>query len=1104
MARSLRTGMIFLLAIMFYVPLARAAEPQKVTVQVEKSSLRQIFKEIEKQTTYHFSYDNDAVDNRKDITLNEVAQPVDAVLGKALEGRELSYKIMSDNTITITSNKKGSDTNGSKMVSATGSVTDTSGEPIIGATVRVRNSNLVAVTDINGNFQMEVPEDAVLDVSFIGYTPAKSQAVSGKPINIQLHEDDNLLDEVVVVGYGVQKKVNVVGSIATVESGQLEGRTGGSLSNMINGYLSGVTITQGSGSPGSDQPTIRVRGVGSFGADPSPLILVDGLPGNINDLTPAEVESISVLKDAASAAIYGSRAANGVILVTTKNGREGKTRVTYNGTVGWSSAVDLPKLAHSYEYAEFYNMAVGTESYTPEMIQKFRDGSDPDNYADELYLEELLGSHPLQTKHELSISGGTSRINYQLTGAYMRTNGFFKKSYYDRFNGRLNLQAKLADNFRMNVILNGTIGNRHEPSTPGVLDSGGNGALITQALRYPGLWPSYMSDNTVGLGPKLQGTPISWLDCASFYRDDIDRYKAQINFEYDILPGLTAKVIGGYNYTMAQTRNYRADMTLTDGRGTGPSSLTENWSKTAYKTLQALVDYNVDFNRNHIGVLLGYTWEDERQRTLGGFRNNFPSDDVPYLSAGGVDGQTNSGAGYDWAVQSVIGRLNYNFDERYLLEGTFRYDGSSRFPNDCKYGFFPSVGAGWRIANENFWKENEKLRFVSNLKLKASYGILGNNNIGNYPYQSVYVLGSNYVFGGVYTQGAAITTYVDPNLQWEKTRTFDFGIETGFLNNRITFNASYFDRLTHDILYKPSASFSDIFGLAVSEINTGKVANRGWEFEVGHRNRIGEVNYFVNANLSIISNKVKTLGMGNVTQNNGMVGNGSNLFIGYPMQMIYGYKTDGVFLSEEEVTSWVDQSAIAKGSGVGDIRYVDIDGDGKVTTSDRTYLGSQIPKFNYGISAGLDWKGVDFSFLLQGVSKVSGTLSTYAGYAFWQEGNIQRWQMEGCWNVQQTNRYPEYPRLEVLSNSGSRNTLTSDFWVRDAWFLKVRNIQLGYTIPSKWLTNLKVNSVRAYITLDNPFSFNGYPEGWDPEKRSNGGSYYPTMRSYTFGLTINI
>lgn len=1101
--KKLKPVIALLLCLLCFIPPSMGAESQRVTVDVANATLRQLFKAIEDQTTYHFSFDSKAIDNQADVTIKMVDQPVGKVLDTAFKGRGLQYNIVSDKSIVVSVSDKTSKSSKSRRM-ITGTVIDSNNEPVIGATIRVPETGGITLTDINGNYSIEAPDNATVEVSYIGSRPEKAKAKGEGPLNFTMTTDENLLDEVVVVGYGVQKKVNVVGSIATVDSKDLEGRTGGSVSNMLNGYLSGVTITQGSGSPGADQGTIRVRGVGSFGADPSPLILVDGLPGNMNDLTPAEIENVSVLKDAASAAIYGSRAANGVILVTTKNGREGKTRVTYNGTVGWSEAVDLPKFAHSYEYAEYYNMAVGKETYTPEMIQKYRDGSDPDNYADEMYLEELLGTHPLQTRHEISISGGSSKLSYRVTGAYMRSNGFFRKSYYDRFNGRLNLSAKLAKNLTMNVILNGTFGDRNEPSSPGAMDVAGNSAIIGQAVRFPGLVPSYMQDGSVGLGPKLMGTPVAWVDCASFYKQEIDRYKAQLNFAYEIIPGLTAKVIGGYNYTLSQTRDYRTNMTLTDGRGTGPSSLTNSWARTTYKTFQAIVDYNVNINRHNIGVLVGYTWEDEGQRTINGNRNNFPSDNVPYLSAGGVDGQTNGGGGYDWAVQSVIGRLNYNYDERYLLEGTFRYDGSSRFPTDSKYGFFPSVGAGWRIANENFWKENDNLKFVSNLKLKASYGILGNNNIGNYPYQSVYALGSNYVFGGVFTQGAAITTYVDPNLKWEKTHTWDIGIESGFFNNRLTFNAAYFDRRTKDILYQPSASFSSIFGLAVSQINTGEVSNRGWEFELGHRNRVGNVNYRVSANLSVINNKVQTLGMGNVTQNNGMVGNGSDLFIGYPMQMIYGYKSDGVFLTDDEVSEWYDQTAIAKGSGAGDIRYVDLDGDGKVTTADRTFLGSRIPKYNYGLSAGIDWNGIDFSFLLQGVAKVSGTLSTMAGYAFWQEGNIQRWQMEGCWNVQQSNRYPDYPRLEALSNSGSNNTLTSDFWVRDASFLKVRNIQLGYTIPAKALRPFKLSNVRAYLTLDNPFSFNKYPEGWDPEKRSNGGSYYPTMRSYTFGLTINL
>lgn len=381
---------------------------------------------------------------------------------------------------------------------------------------------------------------------------------------------------------------------------------------------------------------------------------------------------------------------------------------------------------------------------------------------------------------------------------------------------------------------------------------------------------------------------------------------------------------------------------------------------------------------------------------------------------------------------------------------------------------------------------------------------MGNNNIGNYPYQSVYTLGKaqNYVFGGVYTQGAAVTTYVDPTLKWERTRTADFGIETGFFDNKLTLNATYFHRKTTDVLYKPAASYSSIFGLAISEVNTGELENKGWEFEIGHQNTIGDFHYHVNGNFSIIKNKVLTLGMGNVTQNNGMIGNGSDLFIGYPMEMFYGYKTDGVFLTDAEVNDWYDQTEIAKGSQAGDIRYVDITGDGKVTPDDRTYLGSRIPKYTFGLNLGAEYKGFDFSMLIQGVAGVKGTLSVYAGYAFYQEGNIQRWQMENCWNVQQDNRYPEYPRLEVMSNAGSNNTLTSDYWVLNASYVKVRNIQFGYTLPESVTRKFGSSGMRFYVSLDNPLTFKSYREGWDPEKTSNDGQYYPTMSTYTFGLTL--
>ena len=985
-----------------------------------------------------------------------------------------------------------------------GVVNDVTGEPVIGASVVVKGTTNGSITDFDGKFSLSnVKKGDVIVISYVGYH-TQEIVWDGKSINVKLKEDAKTLNEVVVVGYGSQKKVNVIGSVSTVDSKTLESRATADVSNMLTGQMSGVTIIQNSGNPGDDAGTIRIRGVGSFGATPSPLILVDGLPGSLSDLTPAEIENVSVLKDASSAAIYGSRAANGVILVTTKKGKAGKARITYNGSVGMSQATELPELASSAEYAKYYNMAIGKETYTPEMIQKYENGSDPDNYANESYLDELIGGHALQTKHELSVNGGSENAQYMVALGYLNQNGLLEKNYYNRYNARVNLGAKLADKIRLNVHIAGVVADRHEPSTPGSMDASGVKGIISNAVRFPGLTATKLQNGEWGLGPKLMGTPVAWQYCNSEYRVDSDKLKTNLELSYQPIDGLTLKMIGGYNYTLSHTRDYRADMTLAGGKSTGPSQLSDTMYRTVYKTFQAIADYTKSFGKHNVSALVGYTWEDEGQRSVGGTRSNFPSDDVPYLDAGGVDGQANTGGGYDWALQSVFGRLTYNFNERYLFETTMRYDGSSRFPTDSKYGFFPSVAAGWRISEEGFWKDNENLDFFNNLKVKASYGILGNNNIGNYPYQSVYTLDNNlnYVFGDVYTQGASVTTYVDPTLKWERTRTTDFGVETGFFDNKLTLSASYFYRKTVDVLYKPAASYSSIFGLNVSQVNTGEVKNQGWEFEIGHRNNIGDFHYNISGNFSIINNEVLTLGMGNVEQTNGLVGNGSDLFIGYPMQMFYGYKTDGVFLTDAEVSEWADQSSIAKGSVAGDIRYVDVTGDGKVTVDDKTYLGSRIPKYTFGLNLGAQYKGFDFSMLLQGVAGVKGYMSLFAGHAFYQEGSIQKWQMENCWNVQQENRYPAYPRLEVMSNAGSNNTLVSDYWVIDASFVKVRNIQFGYTLPESWIKKVGSSGARIYVSLDNPLTFSNYRKGWDPENTNNNAQYYPTLSTYTLGLSL--
>ena len=987
---------------------------------------------------------------------------------------------------------------------AKGRITDQDGEPIVGASVVQKGTKNTTITDLDGNFSLNVPPGSVLVVSYIGF--AEQTVTASTNLNITLKSNIEKLDEVVVVGYGTQKKVNVIGSIASIDSKSLESRGAADVSNMLTGQMSGVTITQNSGNPGQDAGKIRVRGVGSFGASPDPLVLIDGMPGNFYELMPADIESISVLKDASSAAIYGSRAANGVVLITTKKGKAGQTRVTYNGAVGFSKAVALPQMAHSYEYAEFLNMAIGKENFSQEAIKKYRDGSDPDNYADENMIEELLGGHAFQTKHELSVNGGNQNITYALSAGYLRQNGLLRNNYMDKYTGRANIGLTFNDKLKLDVRLAGAVKDRNEPSTPGPLDFDGVQSIIQQALRFPGLTPTYLQNGQLGMGPKQQGTPVAWANSSSFFNEGEKSIKANAELTFSPLKGLSLRAIGGYNFGLTEEKHYRNELQLTDGKIVGPSRLTNMMYWNAYKTFQFIANYNLKIKQHDVSLLAGYTWEDESQRFVSGSRNKVASDDKPFLSMGDANGQTNSGDGYDWALQSVIGRLSYNYDQRYLFELNMRYDGSSRFPTNSKYALFPSVSAGWRITEEKFWKNTPTLDFITNLKLKASYGVLGNNNIGNYPYQTVYELSSkhNYVFGGTYTQGAAITTYTDPNLKWERTRTSDVGFEAAFFNNSLTFNATYFYRKTTDVLYTPAASVSDIFGLKLSKVNTGALENKGWEFEVGYANHLGDFNYRINGNFSIINNKVLTLGLGNVQQRNGMVGNGSDLFIGYPMEMFYGYKTDGLFLDDSEVSSWVDQKAIASGSKAGDIRYLDVTGDNKVTPDDRVYLGSRIPKYTFGLNLACNYKQFDFSMLLQGVAKVKGLLSRYAGWAFNQEGNIQKWQMEETWNVQKHNRYAKYPRLETTSNAGGKNTLTSDYWLLDASYLKVRNVQLGYTLPKNTAKNIGIAALRMFVSLDNPLTLHHYYKGWDPETTNSSGYYYPTMATYSFGLTLSL
>jgi len=1081
----------------------QAQTRNQVTLSMQNAKLKDVIKSIEKQTGFAFFYNNENVDPEKDVNIQIKDGSIEEAIRQILPGQ--AYKIEKGKIILLPGQLTEKETKEVK-----GTVIDENGDPIIGASILLKGTQSGTATDIDGKFILKAGTGDMMIISYLGYRQKEVKITSINDYTITLEENNRVLNEVVVVGYGVEKKVNVIGSIAQIGADKLENRSTPQLSNALTGQMSGVTVIQRSGRPGYGTGEIRVRGVGTFSGDDAltnksdALVLIDGIPGKIDDVSNEDVESISVLKDASTAAIYGARAANGVILITTKTGKEGKVSVGYSGYVGWSKATELPEFVNSWEWATLYNQAKGQEIYSPADIQSMRDGSNPDRYGNVHYLDEVLNHTGFQTGHDLTINGGDKKNKYLISLGLLSQDGIIEKNNFTRYNIRANLTNQLASNLHLTTRISGLYSRIKEPGETGGDDTDGMIGIVQQAIRMPAPFPAILSDGTFGAGPMQRGTPISALKSPSFFKKP--KYAADINLRLDYTPikDLKLSVIAAYKLEDSDEKKFRSTQILDGNRELGPSTIKVTNMKERYKTFQALADYNKSLGKHNFGLLLGYSWEDRDYREVFAFRDNLLGNDKPEISVGAPGNQQNGSKGWDWAMQSVFGRFKYNFDERYLFEATMRNDGSSRFSDKKRYALFPSFAVGWRVSEEAFIKDNSRLGWINNLKLKASWGKLGNENTGDYASLLLYQGGQNYPIGGSFLPGVAVTKGRDENRRWEETKTIDGGFESILWNGLLSANVSYFFRETTGILNKPN-TVSWVWGLEPAARNAGKLRNTGWEIELGHRNKIGELNYNIGVNMSFIKNKVLTLGPdSDIPQQNGMIGNGSSLFVGYPIEMYYGYKTDGVFIDQADIDSWYDQSAINPNPKPGDIRYVPVNKDDKTVdpNKDRQFLGSRIPKFTYGISLGLAYRDFDLAVLLQGVGNVKGRLEDFAGLAFRSDvGNVQRWQANGAFDPENPTRNPKYPRLETLSNVESANTYISDFWIQNASYLRVKNIQLGYSLPDKLLQKIRMAGIRIYMQAENPFTFHNYPEGWDPEINT-AGKYYPILKTYTFGLNL--
>lgn len=1116
----------------------------RVTLVLKSVTVKEALKAIENSSEFFFIYNNELINVEREIDLNVKDQKIIEVLNSIFDGNDVEITVI-DRKIVLSPASMGEQQSNRKI---SGKVTDLTGASLPGVSVVVKGTTMGIITDGNGNYSLSnIPANAILVFSFIGMKSQEIVVDNQTLINVSMDQESIDVDEVVVVGYGTQKKINVVGSIAQMSSKQLTDRPVARLSNALTGGMSGVTVITRNGKPGSGDGQIRVRGVGSFGAEPSALIVVDGVPmvsisagdlapqasegqeaqayggassGDINSINPNDIESISVLKDAASAAIYGSRAANGVVLITTKKGKSGKARINYNGYVGNQSPTMSPQMANSVDYANAMNRAApGT--FTPQQIATLAtDG--PNN----IWVDQVLSGSGFVQQHDLSIAGGQKSNSYFVSFGYLDQYGVVQKNNYNRYNMRVNLLSEIMKNVTMSVQLAGVSTSRMEPNVTKARDrtgfpTGSEGLLFGSIQMAPNVL-AQTPDGTWGAGNRNQGTPASWLASNSFRSTPSKDITSNLSLTWTPMKGLTLTGMGSYSYTAAKFTGFQASQVLSPAVAASlASTLYEGENNKTYKTIQALAEYQFAIKDNHhFSFLGGYSYEGNEASSLQGVRQNVPNNYL-VLDMGSTANMVANGNTTSWAIQSEFLRFKYDYKQKYLFEATVRRDASSRFPVDMRYAIFPSFAAGWRVSEENFFENIRSV--VSNLKLKTSWGELGNQNIGDYPYQQVYSSGVNYPFGDVINAGVALASYKDPLLHWETARSFDLGIETGFFKNTLTLNCTYFNKNTYDILYSPSSSISKVIGAPVGQINTGTMQNNGVEIELGYNNKAGKLNYSLRGNFTYIDNKVTSLGIGAVQQPNGFVGAGggpydANLFIGYPLQMYYGYKTDGVFLPTDftgTTVNWPDQKlAVAKATYVpqpGDIRYMDISGpdgvpDGKVDpTYDKTYLGSRIPKINYGFNLNLDYKGFDLGIFFQGVAGVSGILNRNHGWAFYNTGSIQNWQISDSYNPNSPQRYPKYPRLEPIVGGPDGNYQTSSFWVLNGSYLRIKNLQIGYTLPQITTKKIGIEKVRFYLSGENVFTFTNYRPGWDPEINTVGnGFFYPILKTYSIGVNINI
>ena len=905
---------------------------QNITLKTGNVTVKEAMEQLKKSSGYSFVFSSVDVNTQKRVSVSLQDASIEEAVEQILKGQDgLNYEVKGKKIIIQKVVNRASDT----KVEVKGKIVDINGEPIIGATVKEKGTSNGTITDFDGNFILETNSGSILDVSYIGYRPVEVKTVPGKLLSVVLKEDTQALEEVVVVGYGVQKKVNLTGSVGNVSLKDLGDRPITNASNALQGTVSGVYALQKSGQPGADGAVINIRGVGTLN-NSDPLVLIDGFPGSMSDVDAADISSISVLKDAASAAIYGNRAANGVVLITTKKGKAGKVSLSYNGYFGVQEATALPKTLNSYEYTTLYNEACRNsgqqEKYLPEQIQKYKDGTDP-MYPSIDYFDVYYDKASMQN-HRLNVTGGSETFQYAIMLGYLDQDGILVGTNYRKTDFRTNIDSYLLNKrLRVTTRLSGNYGVKNEPTE------------LWNAKWYATNAPIFPLKNEDGLWMSVNGERNYYGEIMEGSTSKAERYvfNGQLEAELDIWNGLSAQFTYGYNVESSNTNSFHANVTLANADGSTKSVMSDLTSRNDlnYQTmLTTLLKYNKTFGKHDVSVMAGYSEEYFKWKWNSGFRSGFVNNDQPILNLGNASTMSNNADAYDLGLRSYFGRINYSFNNRYLLEANIRRDGSSRFAKGNQWGTFPSFSVGWIISEENFMK---KFDWLGMLKLRASWGRLGNQNINSYYVGSdILSMGQNYSLGGVLQSGVAVNSMINKNTTWETTTQTDFGFDLS-LNNGLSFTFDYFNKNTDDILMQTPIPIT-MGALSAPYVNAGKVNNKGIEAMIAYRKNFENgLAIRTSVNLSHIVNKITDL------KGASPIINGAKAQVeGYAINAFYGYKMDGLYQISD--FTWQnnsdpsiphDQRTYTLKEGVvsvsnytaqpGDIKYADLDGDGVVT-----------------------------------------------------------------------------------------------------------------------------------------------------------------------------